>query len=206
MRLEQYLTEEFDADFEKTYDILKRDCLKFLKESKGLLLYRGTNKGVSDRIVKRSVRQNRLPLDMPLDYHREFDKELYKKFHWYPRTQGVFATSDSLEAGNFGLSYLFFPIGNYKYVWSSSYYDIWVKFKQAFPEIYSSSSTSYKHKEDHLKWIKNAVSTYINNKLYDAIVAGHEISFKCDNYYLVNEYYGYGTYFSQKYVQEIRKK
>jgi hypothetical protein len=206
MRFNKYITEENDIEFEKIYDILKKDCFKFLKESKGLVLYRGTERGASARIEKKNVRKDRLPLDMPPTLHEVFNEELHKKFHWYPRTQGVFATSNPSEASAFGIGNFFFPIGNYKYIWSPSYKDIWLSLKKHFPEIYSSQDdVSGKYKNEYIDWIKKAAATYISNKLYDALVAGHEISFKCDSYYLVKEYYGYGVYFSQKYAEEIRK-
>jgi hypothetical protein len=204
MKFLNYINEEYDVEFEKIYSILKTDCLKFLKESKGLLLHRGTENGILSRIVKKAVRQDRRPLDMPYAYHEEFNEILYKKFHWYPRTQGVFATSDKMDAGNFGISNLFFPIGNYKYVWSPSHNDIWISLQSKFIEIFPGNQF-YNNKDEHIDWLKTAASTYINSNLYDALVMGHEISFKCDSYYLIKEYYGYTTYFSQKYAQEIRK-
>lgn len=96
-----------------------------------------------------------------------------QKFGWKVRN-GVFTTGDIMHSQWFGRSYLFFPIGNFKFVWSKTIKDINDKFRP--------------NSDDSLDKIPilKIVNEYQNTNLEEAILSGNEVIFNCKNYILVN--------------------
>jgi hypothetical protein len=122
-RLLSYINEE-DNEPDRIIRLLKTDCKPFLKEYTGRFLYRGSSNTYGD-IEKVIPKKNRRPLDTPLELHNIWNNAFKKKFGWNVRSEGVFVTGDDFQAGEFGAYvYLVFPIGEFKYVWSSKYKDI----------------------------------------------------------------------------------
>jgi hypothetical protein len=195
MRLEQYITEKRSPvdipgyDMEKNASIIKTDCQPFFKENtSGRFLYRGTNKSIGE-IEKIIPRKERKPSDMPRFLHNELNIVFAKKFGW-PVRNGVFATSDDREAEEYGDLYLFFPIGNYKYVWSPKIPDLWKLFDKntgIFKDLMH--MTSIKPSEE--KYLEKSVDTYIDKDLSKAMKTNksHEISFLCEAYYMIDPLY-----------------
>jgi len=157
-------------------DILSRDCKKFIDEIRGTksLLYRGTMKFVNDYAIFNSRIDDRRPRDLNVDLHNDLNNEFVKKFGWKVRN-GVFAVSLKSIAGGYGLPYIFLPVGNYKYVWSPSVYDILFfnikhnivrreylenKYKEAtYLLVYSIENNGPFSLDDMLKMIEGKVST-----------------------------------------------
>ena len=145
MKFLDYIDESV-SDIVTSSDIismLKRDCMPFIKEIQSCvrLLYRGSLREY-EGIVKITARSNRIPKDSPLKMHNYFDKLFEQKFGWKARSEGVFATSDSNEAGNYAITtagiqtgnvYLFFPIGQFEYVFSHRIHDFFNFSRFLFP-------------------------------------------------------------------------
>jgi len=129
-RLENYLNEAVlkGLSVEDVQDILLKDCKKFLKET-SWAFYRGSDAGWGQegsihRIKSRAMvgKHMRKPKDTPIWIHKMANKAFKETHGWSPR-QGVFA-SDMGTAASYGKgTFLFFPIGNYDYLWSPSVRD-----------------------------------------------------------------------------------
>jgi len=79
----------------------------------------------------------------------------------------------------YGNPMIFFPIGNYKYLWSPDILDFYARIRRIIDNQLGSSK-EYRDNE-----IEKAVRTYKNTDLQEAINLGYEISFNVKEYYLV---------------------
>jgi len=131
MRLQQYITEVKITEPEQVIDILKKDCIPFLKELKKTgrkkILYRGYYDFNSGIITKKKTRNDRTPKDMDETTSEYLDNLFKKKFGWYARSAGIFATANVFDTYEYGKPFLFFPIGKYKYIWSPVVNDLYTK-------------------------------------------------------------------------------
>lgn len=218
MRLKNYINEDvLLAD--DVFGILKKDCpqtLKILSKSNfAYFIYRASKKTVGT-IEKITPRNNRIPKDMPTKLHNLIDNLFKKKFGWKARSVGVFAASQYFNNFNeYGTEYLFFPIGQFKFVWSPEIKDLYEMFDwdtlsyykggdvkkevlyndyNNYLDLHPGEDMEYdEYIDKHEKIIDNAmktrindlVKTYTDKDLTKALEKGHEIMFKCDKYYLV---------------------
>ena len=128
---------------------------------------------------------------------KELDKVFKNKFGWKARSEGVFSVGDKSSTFLYGRPFYFFPIGRYKYLWSTHIGDLFCddyKFSVgrdtgnmifSKDEVAAMEGLSTHEKEGRIferMWLK----TYKNNRLGMAIRSGHEIMFKCKEYYAVN--------------------
>jgi hypothetical protein len=188
-RLQQYINEiKTSTDI---ISMIRKDCQPFLKEMKGSrsLLYRGSDQPV-DGIEKIVPRNNRIPKNTPLKLHKQLDIVFKKGFGWKARSEGVFVSFDEVEAEFYGETYLFFPIGKYKYVWSSIYRDLtrhyniddfkyfanpdgymeeaWYKHMGGWSEeIYKDKAGLEKWKKENIKKIESEVIGRVGNIIKD---------------------------------------
>ena len=182
--------------------ILENDCMPFIKEMKSNNLhnwfYRATEHHY--KIISKPIkpRKDRRPRNTPKELHEYMNKLFKKKFGWNVRSEGIFAGSDRNQLEyTYGDPYLFFPIGNYKYVYHPQMRDIFMhldgKYNISYigdPQVtdldeYFDTDQMYKiYKE-----IDNIVPQYKNKNLSKAYVNIVEVAFKCKSYYLVNEKY-----------------
>jgi len=130
MRLTKYINEIKQFNYDDVIDALKKNCAPFLKELKQTgrkkFLFRG-HQYASRTITKKKTRQDRTPKDMDEKTSSYLDNLFKKKFGWFARSAGVFATADIGETYEYGKPFLFFPIGKYKYIWSPVVDDLYTK-------------------------------------------------------------------------------
>lgn len=138
MRLKSYLTERSDNikdnvnEINNILDMLKKDCKPFLNEYKRNksmgFLYRGTNKpvGLIQKVTSRL--ENRYPKDTPNELHDDLNFQFKRKFGW-PVRNGIFTVGRTTTAGGYGKAYIFFPIGKYSFVYSTSVPDLYTEFE-----------------------------------------------------------------------------
>ena len=207
MRFKLYLVENekleiTDIDINK----IRKDCSIFINwqkaQEKLLPIYRGKN-GLPNAINKLTRRKNRIPMNTRPKVNRILDDLLNKKFHWKPRSSGVFTSGKINTVSGYGAPNLFFPIGNYRYVWNTKEEDLFINdimgeinFKHTissgFKEYKSGMSKTdinwaYKGARDKVtELLKGLVVDCIDYDLDKAIQSGHEIMFDCDKYYLVS--------------------
>ena len=133
-----------DVDWNKILQILEKDCGQFLDEIKDAesIIFRGvkgSKMDVDKGIWKKTSRSDRYTLDMRQDVSHEFDNLFAEKFGTPIRRMGVFATKQPLNAKSYTryvdkqdgferkrqVSFLFFPIGDYRYFWNPKIKDLY---------------------------------------------------------------------------------
>jgi len=196
MKFKQYINEvdlSFlydDGEVELIAEKLKKDCMPFIKEMKKVKpeswIYRATESVIKD-IKKIKPRTNRRPRNMPEELHTYMNMSFKKHFGWKPRSEGVFTSSDYWQLEHvYGNVYMFFPIGNYKYVYHPHVIDIYMFFDQ----IYNISMGGKYIKIDKMKKKFNDIFLqYTDKNLKKAYYGKVEITFKCKSYFLVNRKY-----------------
>src|SRR5574343_95087 len=194
MRFKTYIIEmEKNLSIEET-DIkkIKKDCKIFINWQKTLHhplpIYRGKS-GLPNAINILTRRKNTRPI-----VNRLLDGMLQEKFYWKPRSQGVFTCGKMETVSGYGVPNIFLPIGNYRYVWSNVYYDLFLS--SPMSDINSSlldrstGEYKWKHKgarEEARNILKRIIDTCIDYDLEKAILSGHEIMFDCNRYYLISD-------------------
>lgn len=200
MRLLKHLNEvnikdlsDMESVSRELYDEIKVQCEPFLKEVKGSSheAKRGRKNDIS--IAKKiKTRTNRKPTDTPFVIHDIINKTMKKKFGWYGRSEGVFANSTAAPGivGHYGKPYYFYPVGNFKYLWHPQYKDVVLHLVDL--NILDDDFTIRfdTHSEnDWPKIISEIVSGYKTTGLKDALKKGHEVMYKCKEYYMVSAGY-----------------
>lgn len=124
MRFKEFITENTDITFE---DII-RDCQPYLKEINGIeeryLAQHGSKALISDDAKILTVRDDRRPKDTDIRVHNAVNDFFEEKFGWRAREKGIFVTGSINRATAYGESYLVFPIGEFKYLWSREISDL----------------------------------------------------------------------------------
>lgn len=210
MRFKTYLIENeetfeiSDSDIQKVRD----DCKIFINWQKAqsylMPIYRGKN-NLPKAINKLTRRKNRIPMNTRPKINRILDDLLNKKFHWKPRSSGVFTCGDFDLVGGYGAQKLFFPIGNYRYVWSTKEDDLFLSkamsdinytLTQNAPEkkVYASGFTKTDivwidktARAKAVKLLEGLVDDCIDYDLHKALKTNREIMFDVDKYYLISD-------------------
>ena len=198
---------------------LEENCSKFLNISKmsdkrqswsipSLNLWRCSSdpNGVEvlPGVWRVSSNLNRNPVDMPESIHIKLNDEFTKKFGW-PVRNGIFCLKDELSASRYSLiysekynkrfkTYLFIPVGDFKYCWSPKYKDLYA---EILGYKANTAEWGYKEKIENIsdKEIKEIVSTYKDIDLeksgpndYGYIYDQCEISINCKEYLLIDPF------------------
>jgi len=187
MRLISYLNEEETT--ESIIQTIRKDCKPYLNAIKSCdgLLYRGYGSASGDdsKLHKIKREKNRKPKDMYPSAHKRLDKLFREKFGWGVRSEAVFATSNYNTAFQYGAVYVIFPIGKFRYVWSTQFGDLFLHVRRHLSAVKWNNSVP--------DW-QAIVDTYIDKYLCQAIRSQHEICIDCDYYYLVkHNHIGFDT-------------
>lgn len=174
-------------------DTLKKECAPFIKEMKKSNLHHWFFRAIEKHwnTISKPIkpRKNRFPSNTPDEIHEYMDQLLKKKFGWKPRSEGVFASSDRNQLEYiYGEPHLFFPIGNYKYVYNPKIRDIFMYFDEKY--LISYENWGEEEREGMMEDLRNLLHGYTDKNLKAAYINIVEVSFKCKSYYLVNEKYG----------------
>ena len=188
MRFFNYVTENRPeetpwsaADPEHLLKLLKHDCKQFLDATRGFVFFRGDTASFRFYGTKKP-RSDRRPLDSPKLLHDTLDKVLFKQFGWKPRSEGVFATKSHGIASDFalkGTTYLFFPIGDFKFVYNTKWSDLFAWWRDAPKHGTTEHEVIEQMKDD-------GVYDTFTDKNLNKVTHQSEVSFKCKEYYLVN--------------------
>lgn len=157
----------------------------FLKEFK--VSYQNDNviwRGHKDKIDTYKVKyrhKDRNPRLLNKRLHKYLDSISQELFGWPVRSQGVFCGGTSL-AREWGKPYIFIPLEDYEYIWTTEYIDIYkyynttisLTFEEVKKELYTKYKELYK---------ESGLSKILQRK------AKFEAIFNCDRYLLINADY-----------------
>jgi hypothetical protein len=197
MKLIQVLYEDqsYSLSPEDTIKLITKKCKKFINESKGKPVYRGTRNSSKDLLVKKNVRTRKLTGT----YGKAFDginKAMAKDNMPFTRANALLATGNRSQSKAYGATYQIYMIRDFKFLWSPKIYDYAAR-KDVLLKIYGNEGSQfyghyYKLVGDQ-KWeeasqfywdkIKDA---YSDKNLSSAIQSGNEIMFNGKDYFAVN--------------------
>jgi len=162
-------------------------------------LYRGFEIP-SDKTYIYKRQTNRLPLSTSEEYHNLFDEIFRQIFRWHVRSDGTFAIANEYTAKRYGELMLFFPIGDYRYVFSETVSDLFSRCEYLTDETYYAIEKTLKSDEDVMQFVNenpdiwddaqySIVEDFIKKHYQDedlmlGLDKGVEIVFDCDEYYL----------------------
>ena len=162
-------------------------CAKFITESKGLPLYRGSGKSINEPTII-TPRKDRSPLGTDREVHKAVDDWFKKNLDMNARTAGLFAIGDYQVAYSYGHAFFILPIGDFKYVWGKSdgeyisdTYDITSKITKKF----NFQTEKYRQSvEEITNEVLSKVEWFTTN-LSEAIEHNAELSIICEKAILV---------------------
>lgn len=184
---------------------IEKNCSKFLDEMKSNfpdkitsieVLYRGKRdlRGIKDLdLIRLNRRKDRTPMSTYYPTHEALGELSEEYYGWNMRTEGVFTTASSGEAGLYGTPYIFLPIGDYNYLYNEKVRDLTrflannnIDYTEG--EHSSGKNIMYsKDKEKIKKRMSEIMSMYKGDNLKNAIHERVEVIFNCDEYFLVNK-------------------
>ena len=195
MRLKNFMNEEKSKTEigNEIIEIVKRDCKPFLKEM-NKIIWRGSYIKYIYDYKEITPRKDRRPLDTASEWHKWADDYFSKHFGWKARSEGVFATFDKIATMNYGNPYIFFPIGNYKYIYSPKILDFYNDITEMYPSYIIKDKKDidpeFKKVYDYdRELLYDIMKTYTNKDLNKKQYMYSEVMFKCKSYYLINERY-----------------
>ena len=176
---------------------LESKCGPFLgelKRSGSFPVFRGTQTKQPTNIKNlyhKITRKDRRPKDTPSDTQKSLDELFYEYFEIEPRKNGVFTTKNYGVASGYSDihrdgSEIFFPIGEYKYIWSEQVDDLYSALEDIadeFPEELDRFSIG----ETDIDIFRDLISTYEMDSI--ELAERQEITFLCDEYYLIDANY-----------------
>lgn len=160
-------------------DLIKRDCQPFLKEVDydpfdKYPLFRGMQ--TDNYFIKKNVNLvDRKPVDMGLMTHDQINKYFTQEYG-APFRDALFATGSFIDAEGYGNAYYIFPIGEFKYLWSSKIGDLYGDMNN----ISRQTDTPFDQKAlfNFLDW-----GNYQTTNLKRALNGSSEIMIRCKQYY-----------------------
>lgn len=174
---------------------MQRKCQPYLKDMADSGLACEMNSGrkeAKDYFIK-PVRKGRKSVDTPQFISDLFDKYFKKKFGWMPRSNSVFTYSNVNDTNYYGISYMLFPVGKYRFVWSDDIKDLWNEI-QTNPELnaYLSDPKNKHFKLDAENEVYNFVENlYSDKNLEDALESDGEIMLNASHYLAVHRAHYY---------------
>ena len=178
MRLQKYITEQ--KSFAELSEEIYSNCSKYIKEikgAKGALVRTIAQFGITSKgaVIKKKTRPDRKPKDIPIEIHKKIDDMFYKTYGWRARSKNVaFCWAMPFNYPTFSNLSLFFPVGNYKYLWSPDVEDLFESLEKTF---------SY---DDEVElFAKEILPTYTDKGLKMACTTNHEVMVNCKEYYLI---------------------
>jgi hypothetical protein len=157
---------------------------------------------------EKDVRADRKPVDINIEIHNDIDALFQLKFGYPARSSSIFCTTRYDITGLYGKTYLIFPKGSFKFLWSPTIYDLYVYFgkKSNYSEIKRSNgilqlyvdeiTKEYKGterekdipelaNERYAQFLQDIVDTYSKNNFRAALDSQHEVMINCKSYYAV---------------------
>lgn len=170
-------------------DVIKDHCQPFLKMT-DQPLYRGVSIPLTSSFIRakvETVRKDRKPRDSSPLSHQLADDWFFDKYKLRPRSQGLFCTSSSKGASNYGKLAYVFPVGNFRYMWATSPSSAPVH--DSLMYMNDIKDAMQLHRRDEGDYVANEVleqyTFNVDKGLEDAQDVGAEIILFCDEVILV---------------------
>lgn len=187
----EFLTEDNQVSVKQAINLIKRQCKPFLSESHKIPLYRGMN-SYKDGAYVLDVRKDRKPRDSAIIVHNTMNLWFEKHFGVKFRSESVFTTASRATAARYGYPFFVFPIGKFKYVWATKYYE------DDNSELTIQDTISVANHIDHvvkkakeqrkkvtidmIDHIMNGEFRWKDYNLHQALMEDAEISIACDKF------------------------
>lgn len=195
MKIREIIVEnDDDEDYNRIFEQIIKDCKRYIQEAtmNEIFLYRGssntaewnsTGAGGIGRFKARLG--DRRPSDTPLEVHNLLNQWFTDNFG-KPWRNGVFVTANQDVAGGYGKYGAFYPIGNYEYLFSPVIGDLYGYLdKNSDFELFADGDIVTKKEDDELVVMIHTDDYKRNEDLDEAEAVEHEISFWCNEYYLL---------------------
>lgn len=192
----QYLAEKLGVNYvqdgtyrwEEDIDLLtkeiKEKCQPFIKAAGNLPMFRCM---VPPENYIRKVRKDRQPQNsLPFD-HDVMNAWFDENFGVKHRSESLFVAGgskiDELTELYHDTYYGVFPIGDFKFVWSPEYFDVWAELDTSYPQSTRNDEEKANRKQQVLKILTNG--KYSDKDLQSALRSGNEMMIECDEYVIV---------------------
>lgn len=217
MRYRQLIKEDFASEqtILNAAKTIKQNCQPYLQQNKDAInrypMYRGVKPpgghsvtGAGDaNVIRKDVRlTDRKPSDMPRELHHFINQYFMQNYGAAFRT-AMFVSGSSAMASDYGTTYIIFPAGEFQYLWSDSYEDLFSITSEFGLDDNPPSSLDA---EEAIEWKENSkeelvdgvLRTYQTDELMKGIDSKHEIMIRCSHYY--------GIHSDVMYNKELREK
>lgn len=215
MRLNNYLNESVDMSDIQIVDYIKDNCQPWLKEV-GIPLYRGI--GSDDTVIIKTPRTDRRPLSYNRSKHDLSDKVFKSIFGWKGRSEAILSTLSKSRSHYFGQSsYMIFPVGNFKYIYSEKVLDfvligIGDEGDIVIPKHYDSEASDTLNieldkgnKEVIDMYTDFLTHNYTDKGLYKYKDKSIEVMLKCEKYIGIKMEYFDRNQYLQRHIMELFK-
>jgi hypothetical protein len=199
MKLTSLYESNSDLSLEEAVRIFHDECKPFQKEIgfDGTFDFKTLKRGMKNKpkLFIGNVRPDRRPSDTPLPIHEFMDNWFYKKFGVKFRSNAMFATKSQGSAQTYGDVYIVFPIGEFKYCYSSTIDDLYStiankiesKLSSHYAPLTKEKFNDFLSDDDNLKFALDIVekilteSKYVDNDL-KYVSYYPEIMINCKSY------------------------
>jgi hypothetical protein len=199
MKLTSLYESNSDLSLEEAVKIFHDECKPFQKEIgfDGTFDFETLKRGMKNKpkLFIGNVRPDRRPSDTPLPIHEFMDNWFYKKFGVKFRSNAMFVTKSRGSAQIYGDVYIVFPIGEFKYCYSSTIDDLYAtiankiesKLSSYYAPLTKEKFNDFLSDDDNLKFALDIVekilteSKYVDNDL-KYVSYYPEIMINCKSY------------------------
>lgn len=202
MRLVRHINEQppvekfTDLQLAELLDVVQKECKPWIKEIGKFNItkipnpvYRGVKQNIQVYSIKKGARSSdRVPKYTQKEVFEIFDKAFADRFGWWVRSKGVFTASEGV-AYSYGNTYIFFPMGRYRYVWSAKYQKVWHNLTHPATWDMMSDVQRELHLDDQEQEAEDAVRYYKDKGIRGAMAnegVAFEAIFECKKYLLIN--------------------
>ena len=160
-----------DMDEDKFIEDVRKKCKPTLRVmNKTGYYFNRIEMSTFGQYFKKETRRDRKPLDTIDEYHEAMDGWFLKNYGWRARSENsLFVYGRKIKD-----DYYVFPIGKFKFVWSSR-----VKDPTGVFQLDSPYDATYN--DELIKFLKR--SNYSDKNIIAAIKSGNEIMIQCKEYY-----------------------
>ena len=204
MKLISLYESSSDLSLNDAVKIFHDDCIPFQKEIgfNGEFDFKTLKRGMKNKpgLFIGNVRSDRKPTDTPLPIHEFMDNWFYEKFGVKFRSNAMFATKSKGGSQIYGTVYVVFPIGEFKYCYSTAVSDLYAditskiesKLSSHYAPLTKEKFNDFLSDDDNLKFAIDIVekilseSKYIDSDL-EKVSYNPEIMINCKSYLAIKE-------------------